>query len=96
MVDSLAVAACNVSYLDIDGIRHTVEVQAETLFEAAALAMSTFRRHGCAPGEIMDLEVEIRSSVTHTVKPQRVRQWLEGGAKSPKEAILKERLRSLL
>jgi len=42
------------------------------------------------------LEVEIRSSVTNTVTPKRVQEWLNGGAKSPKEAVMKERLRKLL
>jgi hypothetical protein len=87
---------CIVSFLDTDGIRHTVEVEARSLFEAAALAMSTFRRLECEPGTMSPLDVEIRSSITHTVTPARVRQWLEGGAKSPKEMVLKERLKALL
>jgi len=59
------------------------------------MAIRTFRQHNCAPGLISKLEVEIRRSVTHTVTPQRI-EWLEGGAKNPKEAVMKERLRALL
>lgn len=88
--------SCVVSYLDVCGIRHSVEVQAESLYEAAVLAVKTLREHDCAPGEISKLEVEIRSSVTHEITLKRVRQWLKGGAKSPKEAVMKERLRELL
>ena len=69
-------AACVVSFVDTDGIRHTVEVEAESLFEAAALALRTFKQHNCEPGLITKLEVEIRSAVTHTVTPKRLRQWL--------------------
>ena len=89
-------ASCIVSYLDTEGLRHTVEVEAESLYEAAALAMRIFKQHDCKPGTISQLEVEIRSSVTHTVTPKKVREWLNGGAKTPKEAVIKERLRTLL
>jgi hypothetical protein len=88
--------SCIVSYLDSSGIRHTVEVQADSLYEAAVLAVRILKEHDCAPGEISKLEVEIRSSVTHEITLKRVRQWLNGGAKSPKEAVMKERLREML
>jgi hypothetical protein len=58
--------------------------------------MKTFKEHNCEPGAISKLEVEIRSSVIHTVTPKKVHEWLNGGAKSPKEAVMKERLRALL
>lgn len=96
MLDSVRMAACVVSFVNTDGIRHTVEVEAESLFEAAAMTMRTFKQQNCEPGLITKLEVEIRSVVTHTITPKRVHQWLEGGAKSPKEAVMKERLRELL
>jgi hypothetical protein len=96
MLDSVGMASCVVSFVDTEGIRHTVEVEAESLFEAAVLGMRTFKQHSCEPGLITKLEVEIRSSVTHTVTPKRIHEWLHGGAKSPKEAVIKERLRDLL
>ena len=96
MLDSRAVATCIVSYLDMEGVRHTVEVEAGSLYEAAALAIRTFREHDCEPGRAANMEVEVRSSVTHTVTPMRIYEWLNGGSKSPSEAVIKERLRSLL
>ncbi|PYS25906.1 MAG: hypothetical protein DMF72_00175 [Acidobacteria bacterium] len=96
-VDKLrAMAGCIVSYLDTDGMRHTVEVDADSLYEATALAVRTFRQHGCEPGRASKIDVEMRTSVTHTVTLGKVHDWLTGGAKTPKEAILKERLRGLL
>ena len=89
-------ATCIVSYLDTEGLRHSVEVQAESLYEAAALAVRTFKQHDCEPGAFSPLEVEIRSSVTHTVTLKKIHAWLTGGAKAPKDALLKERLRELL
>jgi hypothetical protein len=90
------VASCVVSYLDTEGLRHNVEVEAESLYEAAVLAIRTFRQHDCEPGQVSTLEVEVRSSVIHTVTPKKIYEWLNGGAKSPKEAVMKERLRALL
>ena len=87
---------CTVSYLDTEGIRHSVEVEADTLYEAVVLAVKTFKQHNCEPSDISKLDVEVRSSVTHTVTLKKVRQWLNGGAKTPREAVTKERLRALL
>lgn len=89
-------AACIVSYVDTEGLRHTVEVEAESLYEAAVLAIRTFKTHDCEPRLMSKLEVEIRSSVIHTVTPKRLHEWLNGGAKSPKEMATKERLRAMI
>jgi hypothetical protein len=60
--------ACTVSFTGPDGIRHSVNVQAETLYEAVVLAIRLFREHDCTPGAGSQLEVEACSpSVTHTV-----------------------------
>lgn len=75
---------------------HTVEVEADGLYEAAALALRTPRQHNCEPGVMGKLEVEVRSAVTHTLTVQRLQEWLTSGAKSPKEAAIKERLREML
>ena len=76
-------------------MRYSVEVDAESPYEAAVLAVRTFKQHDCAPGELTKLEVEIRSSVIHETTVKRVREWLNGGARSPKEAVTKERLRAM-
>ncbi len=89
-------AACIVSFVDLDGVRHSVEVQAEGLYEAAILGLATFKKHDFLPGALTQLEVEVRSSITHTVTVKKVQDWLKRGVRTPKEAILKERLRSML
>jgi hypothetical protein len=89
-------ASCVVSYLDIEGLRHSVEVEAASLYEAGVLAIKILREHDCEPGALSKLEIEIRSSVTHTVTVKKIQEWVSGGSKSPKEAVMKERLRQLL
>jgi hypothetical protein len=89
-------AACFVSFVDLDGIRHSVEVEAEGLYEASVLGICAFRKHDLQPAGLTQLEVEVRSSVTHTVAVRKVEEWLQRGVRTPKEAVLKERLRALM
>ena len=54
---------CVVTLTDSRGIRHSVEVTAESLFEAGILAVSAFRKAGWVeepPGVASRLEIEIR------------------------------------
>ena len=89
-------ATCVVSYVDTSGIRHSVEVEAQSLYEAAVLAIKVFREHDCEPKEANRLEIEVRSSVTHTLTIRKIHDWINGGAKTPKEAVTKEKLRAML
>jgi len=65
-------ALCIVSFVDWSRIRHSVEVEADGLFEAVVLAVKTFKQHDCDPGDATLIEVEVRSSVTHTITLRRV------------------------
>jgi len=89
-------AACIVSFVDLDGIRHSVEVEPEGLYEASVLGLCAFRKHDLEPGGLTQLDVEVRSYVTHTLSVKKVQDWLQRGVRSPKEAVLKDRLRTLL
>jgi hypothetical protein len=94
---SMPARTCTVSFTDTDGIRHSVNVQAGTLYEAVVLAVRAFREHHCAPGPASQMEVEARSpSVTHTVRISKVEVWLESASKGPSEKLAKERLKGLL
>lgn len=89
-------AKCFVSFLDLSGIRHQVEVEAGSLYEAAALAVKAFREHDCEPGQLSQLEIEIRTSVTHTLTVKKLLEWLNGGGKTPRDVVMKDRLRELM
>ena len=89
-------AVCIVSFLDLEGVRHAVEVQAEGLYEAAILGSAAFRKGDLNPGGLTELEVEVRSSIKHTLTVRKTQEWLERGVRTPKEAVLKERLRGLI
>jgi hypothetical protein len=40
----MAAARCHVSFTDSEGIAHAVDIQAESLYEAVALAVAEFRQ----------------------------------------------------
>lgn len=85
---------CTISFLDFSGVRHSVEVQADSMYEAAAAALESFRQHECPPGMGSELEVEIRSAVTHTIAVNKLKRWAELGGGSPREVILKDRIKA--
>ena len=45
MPDSGGMATCFVSFQDLDGVRHAVEVQAEVCMKAAVLGLAVFKKH---------------------------------------------------
>ena len=52
--------------------------RAETLYEAAVLALKSFREYDCAPGPAAHLSVEVKNpSVTHTLVAHAVEDWVE-------------------
>src|SRR6478672_11215291 len=51
-------ATCVVSYVDTSGIRHSVEVEADSMYEAAVMGVKVFRQHDCEPLEGSRLEIE--------------------------------------
>jgi hypothetical protein len=89
-----AARTCTVSFTGTDGIRHSVNVHAESLYEAVTLAVREFRAHDCSPGSASELEVDARSpAVTHTVSLGKLR--LQLSARSPSDKIMKERLQGI-
>jgi hypothetical protein len=97
------VAFCRVSYRDSEGIEHAVEVEGESLYEAAARAVNRFRRDDCwrmdAPGSACHLSVKMLKDapITYTVPLKKVVDFaLHGTAKGPSEILRKKRIKELL
>jgi hypothetical protein len=90
---------CTVSFADVRGIRHTVEVQAESLFEAAILGVRTFRGdpwiEHVGPATVLDIEVR-EPAAKHAITMMQVERWLEGASTSPNEGVKKAKLKDLL
>lgn len=87
---------CVVSFVDFGGIRHAVEVQAGSMYEAAAAALENFHAHDCLPGRGSELEVQVTSAVTHTLSVRKLEDWANVGGASPRDALLKRRIKAVL
>ena len=89
------VRTCRVTAKGLDGIGHSVEVQASTLFEAAASALTLFREQGWAAGALTPnaiLRVEVKAPATvHDVPLKAVEQWLRSPSSSPRDFAAKRR-----
>src|SRR5829696_1133820 len=90
---------CLVTVTDQRGIRQSGEVTAESVFEAAARALSTLRRDawidGIGPATRLEIEVP-QPTITHTVTVQQLERWANGSAVNPDERIRKDQLNAIL
>ena len=92
---------CVVSFTDLEGMEHSVEVSANSLYEAAALGLKQFRSSLFAehvrPGTVTKLRVSVKEvAAQHELTVGGLESWLRGVAKSPREGVLKDRLRRVL
>ena len=91
--------ACTVSFKGTSGIRHGVEVEAESLYEAAVKAIARFREDPWMEhvSNATTLDIEIRESATkHAVTLKQVESWLASTSTSPHVASKKVRLKMML
>jgi hypothetical protein len=94
-----AVPTFAMSFVDVRGIRHAVEVQAESLYEAAVLAVKAFRSDPWIErvGSATVFDVDVRElSTNHSLSLQHVERWLDGTTSSQLEASKKAKFNMLM
>jgi len=91
--------SCTVSVTGPSGVRHSVEVMGESLYEAAAVGLNALKRDGwvevIAPGTTLQVQVR-EPATTHEISVAQLRRWCDGIAVSPDETLKKRRLKELL
>ena len=94
------VRTCVVAFCDTEGITHSVEVAASSLYEAAVMALHLFEQAtltAAEPGPASRLTVTVKGPAEiHELTMARLQAWLQSAGKSPNEHALKSRLRGLL
>jgi len=85
---------------DIRDVEHSIEVTAETLYEAVAIALAALQRDNWV-GEIGEglttvNVVVLQPPVRHEVKMKDFLSWLRRQGGSPAEVILREKLGKIL
>lgn len=93
---------CRVGYKNDEGI-HSVEVSAETLFEAVAQAIVEFKEDktisiSTSPCPEPEFTVQVlRKPVEHTIRMKRVLEWAQfGNTTGPGQILRRERARKML
>ena len=90
---------CSVTFRGVDGIQHSVDVTAESVYEAAALGVSLLRQDGwtdvIGPGMSIDVRAT-HPATTHSVTLAQIRRWCDGVAVSPDEVLKRRKVKQLL
>jgi len=91
---------CVVTFRDAEGVEHAVAVTAESLYEAAALALQQFRRSEWSREASLDtgtFKVEVcEPSTFYRVKVAELEQWLTRSGGKPRDVALRQKVRSRL
>ena len=77
----MPVKSCTVSFRGVSGVRHSVDLEAEGVYEAAIRGLSLLRKDGWVDsiGPATELEIQVREPATsHTVSLQQLRRWCDG------------------
>ena len=86
-------------FTDVRGITHTVQVEADSLYEAAVLGVTRLSEDPWIEriGAATRLEVIVREpSTSHVITLQQIERWLACTANSPVEATKKAKLKMML
>ncbi len=96
----MAVRSCRVTVTDTDGVSHTVEVTAATLFEAVAQGLAALRGREWVAGIPQGPNVVTVSvaevPIQHQVKLLEFTRWLERTGGSPRDVVQRQKLRAIL
>jgi hypothetical protein len=96
---AVVLRTCTASFTGPSGIRHSVDVTAESVYEAAALGVSALKQSGWAAAVALgtELEIQVREPPTcHRITVQQIHRWCDGVAVSPDETLKKRRLKQPL
>ena len=97
----MAGSRCRVSFTDSEGVLHGVDVDAESLYEAVAIAVAQMREDEVspsAPPPTTEFTVTVyRNPVEHKIRLQQVQKWADPTTKEGPAGITKrKRVRALL
>lgn len=86
----MPVRSCRVTFLDMNGVEHTAQVTASTLYEAVALGLASIRGEEWVAGIADGLNVvrvsAVHVPVEHAVRIKDFNSWLAKDGGSPENA----------
>src|SRR5258707_10165857 len=95
----MLIRSCRVTIQDMDGVTHTVEITAATLYEAVAQGLAAIRANEWVAGIAQGLNVAKVSvadvRVEHEVKRMDFTKWLEKNGGSPRGGSGRQKIQSI-
>lgn len=96
----MPVRSCRVTLRDMEGVEHTVQVTASTLYEAVALGLASFRAEewvGGIPEGIQPVKVCVTNvPVEHSVCMRDFKAWVLSEGRTPRDKASRHRVREIL
>jgi hypothetical protein len=96
----MSVRSCRVTIRDLEGVDHTVQVTASTLYEAVALGLASLRREdwvGAIPEGLNAVRVSVMNiPIEHSVNLRDFNAWLRRDGGTPRERTDRHRVRDIL
>jgi len=96
----MSLRSCRVTVCDMEGVKHSVEVTASTLYEAVALGLVAIREQDWA-GEIAEglntVDVSVAAvPVMHSVRMQDFNTWVSRKGGTPNDISQRSHIRQIL
>lgn len=95
----MAIRSCRVTIRDIEGVAHTVEVTAATLYEAVAQGLAALRGDDWASETTQGQVVRVAVSdvrIEHEVRLSEFTKWVQRSNGSPREVFDRNKIRAIL
>jgi hypothetical protein len=96
----MGVGRCSVSFTDSDGLLHCIHIQAESLYEAVALAVASFKDDPSVPRPSLTTEFTViieRPVIEHRIRLNQVAKWAEETTREGPAGVMKrQRVKALL
>ena len=96
----MALRTCTVAVKDLRDVEHSIEVSAETLYEAIATALAVLQQDSwveeIGQGFATVTVVVQQPPVKHEVKMKDFVSWLGRQGRSPAEVVLKQKLERIM
>ena len=97
----MAQKQCRVTAMDMNGIEHTVTVEGDSVYLAAARGLAELRRHGwvgeiAAGINVITVVIHERHEVSHTVSYRKLVEWADRTAGGPAEMTRRMAVREVL
>jgi hypothetical protein len=95
----MSLRVCTVGFKSPTGISHSVEVEAETLYEAAGLGLARLKKDGWIEGlgPETKLEIVVRAPAAHhTLTVTQLQKWVNSVNTGAGETLKKAKIKHLL